>query len=254
MSEQQNYDDSLVEIKAVKNENVKHCSMPVGMYIQEIKAMIHVAKEDLPLLTPVGYTEENLTKLEVLTGALSIAQAIWDTQLTAQKNAQKKWKKDAPAMFERIRDLYENMRFAYRKNDELQEILDEINEGDSNADAVMDLLRLGTLGNNNQEPLAGIGFDIAKCNTAISESERMGALLAEVNGSLYVDDERKLIRDKAYSLVKQYADDLKEYGQFVFRDEEEHAMLYSSKYLRNKKAEYRRKKKEEENTQEETVS
>ncbi|WP_321516382.1 hypothetical protein [Marinifilum fragile] len=82
----------------------------------------------------------------------------------------------------------------------------------------------------------------------------MRALLAEVNGSLYIDDDRKVIRDKAYALVKQYADELKEFGLFVFRKDEEHVILYASKYMRNKKAEYRLKKKEEENTQEEAVS
>lgn len=255
MSEKQNYDDSLAEIKAVKNEDVKHCSMPVGMYIQEVKSMIHVAKGDLPALTTAGYTSEKHSKLEVLIGALCIAQVIWDTELTAKKDAQSRWKKDAPAMFELINDLIENMRFAYRKDEDLMDVLHEISEGESNADAVLDLARLGTLGNNNAQPLTDIGFDIEKCNTALSESERMGALLAEVNGAFYVDDEKKVIRDKAYTLVKQYADELKEYGQFVFRKDDEHAMLYSSKYMRDKQAEYRRRKKEEQvDIQEETAS
>jgi len=254
MSEQQNYLDSLEEIKAVKQEDVKHCSMPVGMYIQETKSMIHVAKDDLPKLTPVGYAAEKLTKLEVYVGALVVSQSTWETVVTVKREAQKRWKLDAPAMFELISDLFENMRFAYRNNEELQGILDEISEGDSNADAIMDLARLGTLGNNNSGPLTDIGFDIEKCNTALSESERMGALLAEVNGSMYDDDETKVIRDKAYTLTKHYVDELKEYGKFVFRKDEEHVLHYSSKYLRDRQAEYRRNQQEKEDTQEEAVN
>ncbi|WP_461630083.1 hypothetical protein [Labilibaculum euxinus] len=243
MSEQENYDSSLEEIQAsVKNEGIKHCSMPVGMYIAEIKSIIHVAKQDLPQLISVGYQSEKLEKLEILTGALTVALSIWATEATSKAEALKKWQENAPAMHNLIRDLYDNMRFAFRNHKDLIQILDEINEGDSNSDSVMDLAKLGRLGNNHAELLTAIGYEMTQCSKALSESERMSAILAEVNGSFYVDDEKKVIRDKSYTLVKRYADELKDYGKFVFRKDEDHAQLYTSKYLRNKKSEYRKNK------------
>lgn len=245
MSEQQNYDDSLAKIIAVANKDIKLCSIPFGIFIHESKKAHKVGSEDFVILSSLGYKQESLDELHVLNGALSVAEMNWETQSTKQKEAQERWKKDALAMNETINDLYDSMRFAYRKDERLLSVLNEIRDGESNADAVMDLGRLGTLGNDNPEPLTAIGFDITRCATALSESERMANLLAEVNGTMYVDDENKLIRDKAFTLVKIQIDELRDYAKFAFRNNPDRAKLYTSKYQRDQKAEYRRKQKSE---------
>ena len=242
MSEQQNYLDSLDAIKAVSSENVRNCTIPMEIFIHESKKTHRVATDDFTVLSKLGLQQEVLNDLQVLNGALSVAQMNWETQTTKQKDAKNKWKEDAPAMIDLIDDLYEHMRFAYRKDEDLLAVLNEINEGNSNADAVMDLGRLGTLGKNNPDQLTAIGFDVSVCDTALSESERMSNLLAEVNGTMYIDDERKAIRDKAYTLVKTLLDEVRDYGKFAYRDDEDHVKLYASKYQRDQKAEYRRKK------------
>lgn len=246
MSEQQNYDDSLAKINAVANKDIKSCNMPYGIFIHEAKKTHKVASEDFAVLNALGYQQSSLDELQVLNGAFSVSQMNWETQSTKQKDAQEKWKKNAPAMNEFINDLYDSMRFAYRKDERLLSVLDEIKEGESNADAVMDLGRLGTLGKDNPEPLTAIGFDLTRCDTALVESERMANLLAEVNGNMYVDDENKVIRDKAFTLVKKLVDEVRDYGKFAFRKDENRAKLYASKYQRDQKAEYRRKQKSEE--------
>lgn len=249
MAEQQDYLDSLEEIKAVKAEEIKTCNMPFDAFIHEVKRACEVATTDLPLLTPLGYKVDNLDKLKVLIGALTVAQLNWETETSMREEASEKWQKEVPEMLALIQDLYDHMRFAYRKHPNLMKTLDEINEGESNADAVMDLGRLGTLGKSNPEPLTAIGFDVNKCDTALSESERMADLLAEANGTMYMDDERKLIRDKAYTLVKGLIDELREYGKFAFRHNEKHLKSYASKYQRDRKSEYR-KNREEDNKEE----
>ena len=246
MSEQQNYDDSLTKIIAVVNKNIKSCSIPYGIFIHEAKKTHKVGSEDFVILSPLGYKQESLDELQVLNGALSVAEMNWETQSTKQKEAQLRWKNDAPSMNESINDLYDTMRFAYRKDERLLLVLNEIRDGDSNADGVMDLGRLGTLGKDNPEPLTAIGFDILRCDTALSESERMANLLAEVNGTMYVDDENKVIRDKAFTLVKILVDELRDYAKFAFRNDPERLKLYTSKYQRDQQAEYRRNKKSEE--------
>ncbi|WP_321317688.1 hypothetical protein [Labilibaculum sp.] len=246
MSELQNYQDSLEKIKAVAREAVKHSNLPYEIFIHEAKKLCNVAEGDVAVLAPLGLTPEKIEECKVLTGALLTAQLNWENQNTVRKEAMAKWKADAPKMNELISDLYATMRFAYRNDARLQEILDAINEGDSNADAVMDLARLGSLGKENPAPLQAIGFDMEQCNIAIAESERLSTLLAEVNGNMYVDDEIKVIRDKAHTLVKALVDEIREYGKFAFRKDEDHARLYASKYQRDRKAEYRRTKIENE--------
>jgi len=246
MSEQQNYLDSLEEIKAVDSEEIKAANMPIDIFVHEVKKTHMVAVEDFEALSKLGYPQTQLDKLQVLNGALSVAQLNWETQSTSKEVAQAKWKADAPAMHDLINELYDNMRFAYRNDERLISVLNEIRDGDSNADAVMDLGRLGTLGKDNPDPLIAIGFDITLCDTALSESERMGDLLAEVNGTMYVDDEKKVIRDKCYTLVKILLDEVRDYGKFAFRHDDDRAKLYASKYLRDQKAEYRRNQNTEE--------
>lgn len=246
MSELQDYQDSLEEIKALSSEEVKHCNIPFEIFIHEAKKLCNIATEDIAVLTPLGLKKKKIERCKVLTGALLTAELNWENQNSERKKAMAKWKADAPAMNELISDLFATMRFAYRKDERLQTILDTISEGDSNADAVMDLARLGSLGKENPEPLQAIGKDLSVLDTAISESERMSELLADVNGNMYVDDERKVIRDKAYTLVKVLVDEIREYGKFAFRKDEDHVRLYASKYQRDRKAEYRRSKIEDE--------
>lgn len=241
MSELQNYQDSLEEIKAVVRGAVKHCNLPYEIFIHEAKKVCNIAKEDIAVLAPLGLQQEKIERCKVLTGALLTAQLNWENQNTERKEAMAKWKADAPIMNEQISDLYATMRFAYRNDPRLLAILDTISEGDSNADAVMDLARLGSLGKENPEPLQAIGDNMELCNIAIAESERMSNLLAEVNGNMYVDDEKKVIRDKAYTLVKVLVDEIREYGKFAFRKDEDHVRLYASKYHRTKNSAYRRK-------------
>lgn len=241
MSELQNYQDNLEKIKAVTQGAIKHCNLPYEIFIHEAKKLCNVAEEDIAKLAPLGLMPEKIEDCKVLTGALLTAQLNWENQNTVREEAMAKWKADAPVMNEQISDLYAAMRFAYRNDPRLQEILDAINEGDSNADAVMDLARLGSLGKENPEPLQAIGFDMEQCNIAIAESERMSDLLAEVNGNMYVDDEKKVIRNKAFTLVKVLVDEIREYGKFAFRKDEDHVRLYASKYQRAKNNAYRKK-------------
>lgn len=246
MSDLQDYQDSIETINAVAPEAVKHCNVPYEIFIHEAKKLCNVAEGDIAVLTPLGLTQEKVNTCSVLTGALLTAELNWENKDTERKKAMAKWKVDAPIMNEQINDLYATMRFAYRKDARLMAILDTISEGDSNADAVMDLARLGSLGKENPEPLQAIGNDLTVLDTSITESERMANLLAEVNGNMYVDDGKKVIRNKAYTLVKELVDEIREYGKFAFRKDEDHVRLYASKYQRDRKAEYRRSKIENE--------
>ncbi|MBS2213403.1 hypothetical protein KEM09_18455 [Carboxylicivirga mesophila] len=76
-------------------------------------------------------------------------------------------------------------------------------------------------------------------------SVEMSGVLSAANGYLYRDDEGKLIRDKAYTLLKEVVDEVRDYGKFAFRNAPEHAKGYSSKYERDRAKAYRRSLKEE---------
>ncbi|MGQ1911240.1 hypothetical protein ACT3CE_15820 [Marinifilum sp. RC60d5] len=245
MSDQQNLTDLLEEITAVSDENVLYCDIPYNVFISEAEGLHTRATLDLPLLQDFNFDAAKLDRLLVCTGALRTAQSNWEAKKTAKAMALENWKKEAPAMYALHDDLIDNMEFAFRAEDSLLAKLAEIKEGDSNADTVQDMASLSVLGKENPDLLTAINFDLTQLDTAAEIADRMGTLLGEINGRMYFEDDIKLIRDKAYTLTKAVVDEVRSYGKFVFRKNEEKRRAYASKYNRNRQAEYRRSKAEE---------
>ncbi len=105
----------------------------------------------------------------------------------------------------------------------------------------MDLGRLSVLGKDNLKLLVAINFDFSLLDLASEESERMAALRANVGGRMYVDDYKLILRNKAYTLLKECVDEIRSYGQFALRDNPDLAKAYSSSYRREKLKEYRKR-------------
>lgn len=245
MSDQQDLLDLLDEIKAVLKEQIKQCDMPVGMYLHECENLHTRASVDLPELTAVGMAVELLPKLLPYTGALRTAQSNWEELNTVRDEAKKAWKTEWPAFLEFRNDLIDHMEFAYRNDETLLKKLAAIKQGDSHADAIQDMANLSVLGKANLAPLETINYEVTLVDKAAEEADKMSGLLGAVNGHMYVDDEIKVVRDQAYTLLKQVVDEIREYGRFVFRKDVDHARSYSSKYSRDKSSAYRRKQAEQ---------
>ena len=99
------------------------------------------------------------------------------------------------------------------------------------------------MGKDNLSPLQAISFDLTLCDKAGKEANRMAGLLAKVNGYIYEDDELKVFRDKAFSLLKEVVDEVRSYGRFVFRKNSDLQKSYTSKYIRERNHKYRKKQK-----------
>lgn len=245
MSDQQDLEDHLDVIKAIPEEEIKQCDMPVGIYLHECENLHTRAKADLAFLTAVGMTAELLAKLLPYTGALRTAQSNWEELNTVREEAKKTWKAEWPAFIEFRKELIDHMDFAYRNDEALLKKLAAIKEGDSQADAIQDMANLSVLGKANLEPLEAINFDVTLVDKAAEEADKMAGLLGAVNGHMYVDDKTKVIRDQAYTLLKPVVDEIRNYGRFVFRKNNEHVRSYSSKYSRDKSSAYRRRQAEQ---------
>lgn len=240
MSDQQDLLDLIEEIKAVPKEQIKTCEMPIDVYISEIEGLHTNATVDLSLFTAIGMLPELVDKMLAYSGALRTAQSNWKHLTTDKQKAKDVWKAEAPAMYELRTDLIDHMTFAFRKDESLLQKLNAIKKGNSHADNIQDLASLSVLGKDNLAPLEAINYDVTKCDKAAEEADRMAGILGEVNGRMYMDDESKIIRDKAFTLLKEVVDEVHEYGRFVFRNDPEHRKAYSSKYTRDRNNKYRR--------------
>ena len=244
MSDQNDLQNLIEEIKAFPKNQLKKCEMPIGIYIHEIDVLHTRASIDLPQLITAGMSPELINKMLGRTNALRTAQCNWEEQSTQRQKAIKIWKAESPAIYAFRADLIENMTFAYRNNTDLLQKLRAIKKGNSHADAVQDLSNLAILGRANSSPLQAIHFDMTLCDKASEEASRMASLLGQVNGQMYVIDELKIFRDKAFSLLKEVVDEIRSYGRFVFRKDPNIHKSYTSKYIHERNRKYRKKQKD----------
>lgn len=242
MSDQQNLLDHPEEITAVAEEKILYCSIPYKFFINEAEALHTHASIDLPLLQAINFDPKKLDRLLSLTGALRTAESNWETKKTDKQEYEERWRNEAPEMHKLHSELIGHMGFAFRDNDNLLRKLNGIKEGKSKADMIQDMANLAVLGRENAELLQAINFDLALLDTATQMADQMGSLLGDINGRMYFADDLKLTRDKAYTLCKALVDEIRSYGKFVFRNNDEKRKAYASKYNRERVAAYRKAK------------
>ncbi len=242
MSDQQSLLDHLEEITAVAEEKIRYCRIPYRVFINEAEALHTYASIDLPLLQEVNFNPEKLDRLLSLTGALRTAQSNWETRKTEKQKSEEWWQKEAPEMHKLHRELIDHMGFAFRGNEFLLRKLNGIKEGKSKADLIQDMANLAVLGRENAELLQAINYDLASLDTATQMADEMGSLLGDINGRMYFADDLKLTRDKAYTLCKALVDEIRSYGKFVFRNNDEKRKAYASKFNCERVTAYRKTK------------
>lgn len=247
MSENEVLQEMLPEIEQLNKEDVKTCNIPMSVAVQEAGNLHERVKLDIAKLVELGMPAELQARLGKLRAALFAAEVNWQEQQSERQKALELWKKKSPALYALRKNIIEHLAFAFRKDERLMEQIAAIEEGDAHADAIEDLARLAVLGTKNTELVQAINYDVANFATANSMVSEMSGVLSAANGYLYRDDERKLIRDKTYTLLKEVVDEIRDYGKFAFRNDPEHAKGYSSKYVRERAKAYRSSKNETQN-------
>jgi len=136
-----------------------------------------------------------------------------------------------------LRDnLLHDFFHAYFRFPDLYARTQKIAEGDSNADMIQDLSDLAALGKANPEPLLAISFDETQLDAAAETSEQMAVLLANANGDKLTNNDLRLLRDKAYTHMKEAVDEIRRCGQYVFWKDEQRMKGYVSQYYKKQAA------------------
>ncbi|MFA9370109.1 MAG: hypothetical protein ACERIH_00155 [Labilibaculum antarcticum] len=243
MSDQADLEILLDEINAIANENTKHCDMPFEIYIYEAERLHTRATEDLAELSAVNMPVGLIDELHARTKALSRAQLNWVELTGEKKQAMTNFKAETPALLKLRKCLIDNMQFAFRNDKDLLKKIRDIKKGNSLTNIIFDLALLARLGKSNAKTLQAINFDLSLCDKATSEYERISKLQAIKDSKMYVPDDMLLIRNKAFTLLKQVVDEIRSYGKFAFRDNPEIVKAYQSQHHCKRNAEYYKNKK-----------
>lgn len=236
MSSTEDYNACLADIQAIKPEEVSTPNLPIDVFVQEAENLYHWCLTDRVPLGGAGLADGLIDNLPVRAGACREAQSLWMKERNTRQNAEQQWKDEAPAAFDLRDQLVHAFRYAFRKEPQLVSRVDEIAEGDSNADMVQDLNDLAKLGYANQALVTGVGVTPEMLGQAAELSDRMGDLLGAVNGERETDSEAMIIRDRAFTYLKQAVDEIRNCGKYVFWRNPDRLKGYFSEHWRKANA------------------
>ncbi|QGY46585.1 hypothetical protein GM418_23865 [Maribellus comscasis] len=246
MSNSDDFQTKLDVLKAIPNEQVQTPTLPVDVFLQEAENLYHWCLADKEKLVITGISEEQINDLPVRAGALREAQSLWFKQRYSQEEAQRDWGELSPLAYDLRDELLHVFRFAYRNDAAILNRVAEVAEGSGHADMLQDLNNLAVLGRENANALSAIGFDMTKLDKAATMADEMADLLATANGDKAEQNEAKVLRDQAYTHLKELVDEIREAGKYLFWRNATRLKGYSSKFWKRKNS---RKTKNEPETE-----
>lgn len=236
MSNKDDYLARLNLIEAIPNAEVRYPIMPVDVYVQETENLYQWCQPDQSQLTAAGLDWNLVLDLPGRAGALREAQSIWFNVRFNRAANTKEWNEKSPAAYELRDRILRALRYAYRHEPALLSRVAAIAEGRGHADMIQDLNDLAVLGKDNPAPLLKINFVLSLLDTAADTAKAMADLLSK-NATIRIDSSKeRILRDKAFTYLRQVVDEIRACAQFVFWDNEERLKGYVSQYLRAKRA------------------
>lgn len=232
MSTTQNFEALKQTIEAMEEKQVLTPDMPVDVFNQEAEDLYQVALVDKEQLMARGLSEETIELLPQAAGACRYAEAEWNKERNEKQEAEREWKEKSPDAYELRSDLIHELEFAFVENSDLLSAVDRIKDGNGHADMIQDLVDLSVLGKEQTELLQQTNFDATLLDQAETTADEMSELLARANGTKDENNKAKVLRDKAYTYLKGIVDEVRRYGKFIFRKDDEHAAKYASAYGR----------------------
>lgn len=195
-------------------------------------------------MTGAGLSWELVEDLPVRIGALKEAEAVWNAVRISIPDAAAKWAKEHPGAHDLKKQILHAFRYAFRNRPDLLEKLRHASKGRTHASMIQDLINLEELGTANAGLLESVCFDM----TLLEKADRMGdelrRIYSEATNSTRRFPEAKDIRDRAYTHLREAAEEIRRCGRFVFKGNKERLYGYRSNYLRNRNINRRRKKAE----------
>lgn len=235
MSQKEDYSAQLPNMMAIPSNQVKIPTIPTDVAIQEAEDLYQTALKYKDELSSVGLTEATITQLTTRASALKEAQSLWQANYNTGQGAIKQWDELSPDGYALQRKLNLAFRYAYRNHSRILGRVREIADGSGDDDMIQDLNDYSVLGTENTAQLSAISFDLTQLDTAAELSKNLGTLLAQANGTKNSEHEYKNIRDRAFTLVKQSIDEIRECGKYVFADQPDIKKLFASDYARRHK-------------------
>lgn len=226
-----------------ENKNNAHSTrtdvpnQPVSTFLQEAENLYLWCIDDALKLKLVGITSEMIEDLPPRAEACRRAQAIWNNNRRTINEAEKQWKLLVPQAVELRTELLRAMRYAFRKEPNLQGPLSAISKGKGFADLIQDLNDIAILGGDNKELLTNIGFELSLLNIAATKSEELSEIWAKTKAKKENPTKFKQNRNRTFWHLNELVNEIRAAGKYVFRNDKNRFNGYTSNFwkLKNNK-------------------
>jgi hypothetical protein len=248
MSNADDYESILNIITEIPNQDQKSPAMPVEVFAKEAEYLVKWAQDDKEALMGRGLDWNLVTDMPVRVGAMREADSRWYNLRFSQAEAAKAWSEESDDAYDFRNILLHEFRHAYREDQAMLTKVSGIADGSGHADMIQDLNDLAVLGKANIEPLQATRFDTTELDRAAQLSDVLGDLLASAEVDRETNNVTRIIRDQAYTYLKQAVDEVRAVGQFVFWRDEQRLKGYASNYFRKRNGKSKNETSPEPNT------
>jgi hypothetical protein len=216
------------EIEALTD--VSSPNLPVAVALQEAEDLAVWCQPDKSSLEAAGLSWELVTSLPLRANMCRVFQSQWQKEYQSQEESQRVWGNCSPSAYSLRDELVHHQLYAYRNFPDLRSKVQHIAQDLGHAGMIQNLSDLSVLGKANPAPLVKISFDMKLLDQAEVQSAEMAKLLAKNNGDKMSVSASRVLRDKAYTYMKQAVDEIRQCGQYVFYRNEERKKGYISRY------------------------
>lgn len=231
LSYQRHYDTVSLALARLETNEIVRPRIPTPEIVDESRKLGVDAERDRAELCGAGLDWALVESLDARIGALVHAQALWDTERVAGRDAQNEWRKLVPRARAMLRELKRVYRFAYYGDTAIQKTIDELAGRRNRNDLSQNLLAYAALGKEHPDRLTAVGFDPAQLDEAVALSGRMARVLSSVAAESGYPQAR-CNRDRAYTYLIQAVHEIRRVGKFVFAANPKRAAKYASSYYR----------------------
>jgi hypothetical protein len=232
MQNAQDLRSMLPQIEAIPSQDVASPVMPVATYLQEAEDLNAWMQGDRPLLEAHGQPAGLLDGLPVRIGALREAESEWIAARYGREQAQADYLELAGQAFELYAQIVRHMRYAFRKEPTLVARLPNGTGWASDADRIQDLNNVAVMGRDHLDLLEAAGFDPALLDQLATLSDTVANQYAVARGEKASGRGSKILRDRAYTHLKELVDEVRAVARFLFWNDEARLQGYRSEYAR----------------------
>lgn len=217
------------------DEIKKPSNIPVVIYLREANELIQVGRKDQAALEEVGYESEMLDELAIRAGALREAESLWRNIRFCGNEDRRRWDEALPQGYRLFEQLRAALIFALRRDRAAVKMVREATKGGGPAALIQGLNNLLFIAREKREELQAIRFEPDRLAEASAMVKRLATQLGAADSERAGVCDALRLRNAAYTHLYEGLKELREYGLYLFRDEKEQSLRYTSDYLRKKR-------------------